>query len=82
MLITPSVCFVMMASALVCWASLGHSVTNVRMAGITLPAVVVSYATVKNWEVNQIFVIKLLVHVTVLVELLVIRAMLALLEPS
>ena len=82
MLITPSVCFVMMANVHVCWASLDHAVTDARMAGITLPAVAVSLATVSCWEVNQTFVMNLLVFVPVLMEPWVTCAILALLGPS
>lgn len=82
MLITLSVYFVMMASAHVCWESLDHAVTDVRMAGITLPAVAVSFATVSHWEGNQTSAINLLVFVPVLMEPWVTCAILALLGPS
>lgn len=82
MLTTLLVYYVTMVSACVHWALLDHSAMNATMVGIILPAVVVSHATVSSWEVNQMFVINLPVHVTALMEPLVTSVMPALMVPS
>ena len=84
MLTTQSVYYVMMmmVSAHVQLVSLGNGVINVMMVGTTSPAMVVSLVDVSSWEVNRLFVIKLLECVPALMELLVICVMLVLWEPS
>lgn len=82
MLTTLLVYYVTMVSACVHWALLDHSAMNATMVGIILPAVAVSHATAHSWEVNQMFVINLPVHVTALMEPLVTSVMPALMVPS